>query len=166
MTLASLHASSSDNQKNGTVEKILSSLGDESLAKLATAEFHMARRQYDAAVTLLQVIVDEDGGNDSDDASLSLEAMALLVKTLSYTDPQKAEKYSMLLQEAIGVRSEGDLEGGPQLNGEMLESMDIPRFAKKAADNSTRGMDAQEGSSLKVRKLIAATGGKGRSNMG
>ena len=166
MTLASLHASSSHNQKNGTVEKILSSLGDESLAKLATAEFHMARRQYDAAATLLQAIVDENEGNDSDDASLSLEAMALLVKALSYTDPQKAEEYAALLQEAIGVRSEGELEGGPQLNGEMLESMDIPRFAKKAADTSTRGREDQGGSSLKVRKLIAATGGKGRSNMG
>ena len=38
--------------------------------------------------------------------------------------------------------------------------MDVPRFAKKEMSSSSNS------SSSKVRKMIAATGGKGRSNMG
>lgn len=168
ISLASLHASLPENQvKNETVERTLSSLGNDSHAKLATATFHISRRQYAAAVKLLQEIVDEGVGNDSDDTSLVIEAMALLAKALSYTDPQKAEEYSVLLQDAIEFRAKGDMEVGPDLNGELLETMDIPRFAKKASDRSAGGVNDQgEGSSSKVRKMIAATGGKGRLNLG
>lgn len=160
ISLASLYASSIDSQKNDIIERILSSMGDDTLAKIATAEFHFARRQHDDAARLLQVIVDKFKGDNSDDGSLSLEAMALLVKTLSYTDIEKAEMYSVSLQEAIRAREEGHMSGGPELNGEVLESMDIPRFAKKSAD------DHRVGSSSKVRKMIEATAGKGRSTLG
>jgi len=168
MSLASLYASSPENQvKNETVERTLSSLGNDSYAKLATAKFHIARSEYAAAATVLQEIADEEVGNDSDDTSLVMEAMALLAKALSYTDPQKAEEYSVYLQDAIEFRAKGDMEGGSELNGELLETMDIPRFAKKASDRSAGGVNDQgDGSSSKVRKMIADIGGKGRSNLG
>jgi len=117
------------------------------------AEFHMGRGKYEDAIELLQGIVEEDAS--------SMEAMALLVKALSYTDPSKAEEYVGLLQEAMEV--------GPELDGEALESMEIPRFAKKALGTSTSsggGGEGAGGSSSKVRKMIAATGGKRGSNLG
>ncbi len=167
ITLALQYASSSDNQKNDIVERILLSLGNDALARLAMAEFHIARRQYADAAKLLQVIVDEDGENGSVNAPLPLEAMALLVKALSFTDPDKAEIYSASLKEAIEERAGGKNECGSQVNGEILESMDIPRFVKKSTDSSARGVDDRGvGSSSKARKMIAATGGKGRSMMG
>jgi len=146
-TLTSLHASLN---KESSSEQLLSSLGNTIPAKLAMAEYKMDQGQYDEAVELLQGIVDEGSGG--------IEATALLVKALSYTDPTKAEEYVEELQLAMeGVVS----GGGDVMDGEALESMDIPRFAKKElSSNSTSG------SSTKVRKMIAATGGKGRSNMG
>ena len=146
-TLASLHASL--NKDGGSSEQLLSSLGNTIPAKLAMAEYKMDQGQYDDAVELLQGIVDEGSGG--------IEATALLVKALSYTDPTKAEEYVEELQLAMeGVVSGGG--SGDVMDGEALESMDIPRFAKKELSTS--------GSSTKVRKMIAATGGKGRSNMG
>jgi len=146
-TLTSLHASLN---KESSSEQLLSSLGDTIPAKLAMAEYKMDQGQYDEAVELLQGIVDEGSGG--------IEATALLVKALSYTDPTKAEEYVEELQLAM----EGVVGGGSGdfMDGEALESMDIPRFAKKELSS------ASSGSSTKVRKMIAATGGKGRSNMG
>jgi len=146
-TLASLHSSLN---KESSSEELLSSLGDTIPAKLAMAEYKMDQGQYDEAVELLQGIVDEGSGG--------IEATALLVKALSYTDPTKAEEYVEELQLAM----EGVVGGGSGdfMDGEVLESMDIPRFAKKELSS------ASSGSSTKVRKMIAATGGKGRSNMG
>ena len=159
VTLASLYASSNNSNKGSestsqqAAEKLLSSLGDDTPSKLAMAEFHMGRGKYEDAIELLQGIVEEDAS--------SMEAMALLVKALSYTDPSKAEEYVGLLQEAMEV--------GPELDGEALESMEIPRFAKKALGSSTSsggGGEGAGGSSSKVRKMIAATGGKRGSNLG
>jgi len=148
-TSASLHASS--NKSGGeSSEQLLSSLGDTIPAKLAMAEYKMEQGQHDEAVELLQGIVDEGSGG--------IEATALLVKALSYTDPTKAEEYVEELQ--LGVIGGGSGNGGDVMDGEALESMDIPRFAKKELSS------ASSGSSTKVRKMIAATGGKGRSNMG
>mmetsp|Transcript_3725 Transcript_3725/g.8288 ORF Transcript_3725/g.8288 Transcript_3725/m.8288 type:complete len:792 (+) Transcript_3725:619-2994(+) len=154
VTLASLHGQL-NNKSESVVDKLLSSLGDGTPAKLAMAEFRMERGQYDDAVELLQGIV-EGGGDDA----LSMEATALLVKALSYTDPSKAEEYVELLQQATGAAG-----GGSDLDGEALESMDVPRFAKKALDSTSSGGEGA-GSSSKVRKMIVATGGKGRSNLG
>lgn len=142
-TLASLHASLN---KESSSEQLLSSLGDTIPAKLAMAEYKMEQGQYEEAVELLQGIVDEGSGG--------MEATALLVKALSFTDPTKAEEYVEELQLAMG----GSSSGGDVMDGETLESMDIPRFAKKELSTS--------GSSTKVRKMIAATGGKGRSGVG
>ena len=57
-----------------------------------------------------------------------LEAIALLVKVYSYTDPAKAEEYVQVLQEAMGGCG-GAAESNDDLDGEALETMDIPRFA-------------------------------------
>lgn len=143
VTLASLY------DDVGSVEGVLSALGDDRRAKLAMAEFCTERGQYQVAVDLLLDIV--DGENDGD----SMETTAMLVKALSYTDTSKAIEYASLLQ--------GSMEGektGSELSGETLEFMDIPRFAKLASLESS-----VEGAST-IRKLIAATSGKGRSNTG
>ena len=135
-------------------EGALSSLGGDRRANLAVAELRVERGQYQAAVDLLHDIVEEDEGNSgNNDACDKMEAMAILVTALSYTDPSKAEEYASLLP----VRSS-------ELSGEALEVMDIPRFAKQASLECSAGGIA--GGSFKVRKLIAATGGKGRSNVG
>jgi hypothetical protein len=146
VTLASLH------EEAALGESALSLLGDDRRAKLAVAEFRIERGQYHAAVDLLRDIVEEEKGDDG-------EATAILVKALSYTDPSKAEEYAALLQEPLG-----GVMGGSELSGEALEFMDIPRFAKQASLESNA--EGTAGGSSKVRKLIAATGGKGRSNMG
>ena len=53
------------------------------------------------------------------------------------------------------------------MDGEALESMDIPRFAKLSGVSGSTASGGEGGSSSnKVRKMIAATGGKGRSTMG
>ncbi|KAL7527160.1 hypothetical protein ACHAXR_004734, partial [Thalassiosira sp. AJA248-18] len=156
VTLASLYESSSSSQ----AEKLLSSLGDGMSAKLAMAEFQMEKGKYEDAVELLQGIVEDEGGGSEE---TMMEVTALLVKALSYTDPSKAEEYVGILQEAM----EGGGGQPGELDGDALESMDIPRFAKKALGTSaSSGGGGGEGSSSKVRKLIAATGGKGRSNLG
>ena len=165
-TLASLYTSLNNNTSDDDEttssevqqqqqELLLSSLGDTIPAKLAMAEFKLEKGRYNEAVELLHGIVVDD-----DDTSSSLEATALLVKALSYVDPSKAEEYVHVLQDSM----EGGSGGGviaDTMDGEALESMDIPRFAKKDVSTSSS-------SSTKVRKLIAATGGggKGRSNMG
>jgi len=130
----------------GSVMGILSSLGDGRRAKLTMAEFYIERGQYDAAVDLLRDIVDED--KDDND----MEATAMLVKALSYIDPSEAEEYAALLQEAMEGGGVGVGVGGiSELNGEALECMDIPRFAKQ--------FDNGDGMTSKARKLIATTGG-------
>jgi hypothetical protein len=166
-TLASLYTSLNNNTSDDDEttssevqqqqqELLLSSLGESIPAKLAMAEFKLEKGGYTEAVELLQGIVDDDDV----DSSSSLEATALLVKALSYVDPSKAEEYVEVLQDAM----EGAVGGcggvsSNTMDGEALESMDIPRFAKKDVSTSSSS------SSTKVRKLIAATGGgKGRSN--
>jgi signal recognition particle subunit SRP72 len=133
VTLASLYGSSNDDAK---AEQLLSDLGDD----IALAEFRLERGQYQQAVELLESILDEQGS----DAPMGVRAM--LVKALSYTDPAQAEEVAQSLLNYIPV----------ELDGEELESMEIPRFAKRTGDSSS-----------KVRKTIAATGGgKGRMRVG
>ena len=156
VTVALLHdtaASSSSSTNKG--ESILKSLGDGIQAKLAMAEYQMmSKGNYKAAVELLTGIVEEDG---------NLEATAMLVKALSYTDPSKAEDYVGVLHDAV---AEGN-NNGSEMDGEALESMDIPRFAKLSGVSGSTASGGEGGSSSnKVRKMIAATGGKGRSTMG
>jgi hypothetical protein len=161
VSLASLH------DEAESAERVLSSLGDDRRAKLAVAELRIERGHYHAAVDLLRDIVEEGKGNNGDDhVDDNMEATAMLVKALSYTDPSKAEEYfewgdqiwgagghAALLQEQLGG-----------VSGEALEFMDIPRFAKQASLESNA--EGTMGGSSKVRKLIAATGGKVRSSMG
>lgn len=133
VTLASLYGSSNDDAK---AEQLLSDLGDD----IASAEFRLERGQYQQAVELLESILDEQG-NDA-----PMEVRAMLVKALSYTDPAQAEEVAQSLLDSIPV----------ELDGEELESMEIPRFAKRTGDSSS-----------KVRKTIASTGGgKGRMRVG
>lgn len=133
VALASLYGLSNNDEK---AEQLLSDLGND----IALAEFRMERGQYQQAVDLLEVILDEQGSD------APMEVRAMLVKALSYTDPEQAEEVAQSLVEATCV----------ELDGEKLESMEIPRFAKKAGDSSS-----------KVRKTIAATGGgKGRLRLG
>lgn len=133
VALASLYGSSNNVEK---AEQLLSDLGND----IALAEFRLERGQYEQAVDLLEGIFEEQGS----DAPMEIKAM--LVKALSYTDPEQAEDVAQSLLEATSV----------ELDGEKLEAMEIPRFAKKAGDSSS-----------KVRKTIAATGGgKGRARVG
>ncbi|KAL7433660.1 hypothetical protein ACHAXM_003643 [Skeletonema potamos] len=133
VALASLYGSSNNDEK---AEQLLSDVGND----IALAEFRMERGQYQQAVDLLEVILDEQGSD------APMEVRAMLVKALSYTDPEQAEQVARSLVEATCV----------ELDGEKLESMEIPRFAKKAGDSSS-----------KIRKTIAATGGgKGRLRLG
>jgi signal recognition particle subunit SRP72 len=133
VTLASLYGSSNDDAK---AEQLLSDLGDD----IALAEFRLERGQYQQAVELLESILDEQGSD------APMEVRAMLVKALSYTDPAQAEEVAQSLLNSIPV----------ELDGEELESMEIPRFAKRTGDSSS-----------KVRKTIAATGGgKGRMRVG
>ena len=143
VTLASLYASSNNDNDKG--KELLSSLGDDVPAKMAAAAFHIEGGRYADAAELLEGIVKEDPS--------SMEATALLVKALRYTDPSAAEEYVGVLQEANAASSGGRKE----LDGEALESMDVPRFAKRATGGS------EEGSS-RVRKMIAATGGGKRGS--
>ena len=133
VTLASLYGSSNDDAK---AEQLLSDLGDD----IASAEFRLERGQYQQAVELLESILDEQGSD------APMEVRAMLVKALSYTDPAQAEEVVQSLLDSIPV----------ELDGEELESMEIPRFAKRTGDSSS-----------KVRNTIAATGGgKGRMRVG
>lgn len=133
VTLASLYGSSNDDAK---AEQLLSDLVDD----IALAEFRLERGQYQQAVELLESILDEQGSD------APMEVRAMLVKALSYTDPAQAEEVAQSLTDSIPV----------ELDGEELESMEIPRFAKRTGDSSS-----------KVRKTIAATGGgKGRMRVG
>jgi len=133
VTLASLYGSYNDDAK---AEQLLSDLGDD----IALAGFRLERGQYQQAVELLESILDEQGSD------APMEVRAMLVKALSYTDPAQAEEVAQSLLNSIPV----------ELDGEELESMEIPRFAKRTGDSSS-----------KVRKTIAATGGgKGRMRVG
>ncbi|KAL7496359.1 hypothetical protein ACHAWT_004597 [Skeletonema menzelii] len=133
VTLASLYGSLNNDEK---AEQLLSDLGND----IALAEFRLDREQYQQAVELLEGILEEQGSD------APMEVRAMLVKALSYTDPEQAEEVAQSLLEATSV----------ELDGEKLETMEIPRFAKKAGDSSS-----------KVRKTIAATGGgKGRVRAG
>ena len=142
VTLASLHAVLNKEESTYRSAEIMSSLGDDIPARLATAEFHLERGQYDDAIRLLEGVLDEEHAATTDQL---MTATALLVQAFSYTDSEKAEDYAETLREACG-----ELE----LDGEEVESMEIPRFAKKAS-----GSGGAAGSS-KVRKMIASTGGK------
>lgn len=133
VALASLYGSSNNDEK---AEQLLSDLGND----IALAEFRLERGQYEQAVDLLEGILEEQGSN------APMEIKAMLVKALSYTDPEQAEDIAQSLLEVTSA----------ELDGEKLEAMEIPRFAKKAGDSSS-----------KVRKTIAATGGgKGRVKFG
>jgi hypothetical protein len=140
ITLASLHGVLHKAESTSRSVEIMSSLGDDVPAKLAMAEFHLERNRQDEAAKLLESILDED---ESATTEQLMSATALLVQALSYTDPEKANDYAESLREACG-----ELEA----NGDELESMEIPRFAKKAGEASA--------STSKVRKMIASTGGK------
>lgn len=141
VTMASLH------DDVDSVMGTLSSLGDGRRAKLTMAEFYIERGQYKVAVNLLHGIVEED--KDDNDT----EATAMLVKALSYIDPSKAKEYAALLQNAI---DEGGIGRISELNGESLECMDVPRFAKQ--------FDNGDGMTSKARKLITTTGGTNTHN--
>mmetsp|Transcript_27257 Transcript_27257/g.57344 ORF Transcript_27257/g.57344 Transcript_27257/m.57344 type:complete len:893 (-) Transcript_27257:172-2850(-) len=142
VTLATLYGSCNDNSSASKAEELLASLGDNISAKLAVAEFRLAKGRYDDAVKVLDGLAEEDD---------SMTAKALLVQALSFADPEKAAELA------------NDLEGAEVINyaldGEALESMEIPRFAKKF------GASAGEGGS-KVRKLIETAGGRRGSSIG
>mmetsp|Transcript_46350 Transcript_46350/g.98295 ORF Transcript_46350/g.98295 Transcript_46350/m.98295 type:complete len:910 (+) Transcript_46350:81-2810(+) len=142
--LASLHASSNN---DAGAEDLMSSLGDDAPSRLALAEFLVERGRHKDAVELLRGIIEEDA---------STEAKAFLVKALSYIDPSGAEEHVGLLQEAMGAGG-----GRKELDGEALESMEIPRFAKKALGG---GGGVEGGGFSKVRKMITATGGSKRGS--
>jgi hypothetical protein len=143
VTMASLHDDAE------SAETALSSLGGDRHANLAMAELRVERGQYQAAVDLLRDIVEEEEDNHD-----KMEAMAILVTALSYTDPSKAEEYAYASLLPVG---------SSELSGEALEFMDIPRFSKQASLECSGGGIA--GGSYKVRKLIVATSGRGRSNV-
>ncbi|KAL7553853.1 hypothetical protein ACHAWF_017254 [Thalassiosira exigua] len=161
-TLASLCASS---EKEGSTSErageLMASLGGGARARLAGAEFLMERGKWEEAATSLRDVVE---GCDEGDPS-RLEAIALLVKALSRVDPSGAEEYLGILQEAM-EEGDGGVGGGPDVDGEKLESMEIPRFAKRAQGGAAGSGGGAGGSSSRVRKMIAATGGKGRSGAG
>ena len=141
VTLASLHGSVSKDDGTARGLEIMSSLGDGIPAQLALAEFHLERNQYDEAIKLLEGILDQ---KDLATTEQVMSATALVVQALSYSDPEKANDYAETLREACGEDTEMD--------GEELEAMEIPRFAKKAGEAAA--------SSSKVRKMIASSGGK------
>ncbi|KAL7466626.1 hypothetical protein ACHAXS_006916 [Conticribra weissflogii] len=144
VTLASLYGSCNDDLSVFKAEELLASLGDDISAKLALAEFRLEKGRYEDAVKVLESITEKDD---------SMTAKSLLVRALSYVDPEKAA--------VLAVDLEGDEMVNESLDGEALESMDIPRFSKKF------GASAGEGSSTSnVRKLIEATGSKRGSNIG
>jgi N-dimethylarginine dimethylaminohydrolase len=120
----------------------MSSLGDDVPARLAMAEFHIERNSYEEAIKLLESILDE---GDSVTTDQLMSATALLVQAFSYIDPEKASDYAEALQEAC---SEAEVDG------EELELMEIPRFAKKALGGEAAA------TSSKVRKMITSAGGK------
>lgn len=150
VTLASLYGALDKDDTSRPVE-LLSSLGEDVAARLALTEFHMERGQYEDVIEVLESIVEKDA--DSTTQVEMMTATALLVKALSYTDSERAGDYAERLE--IG-------EDIATLDGEELESMEIPRFAKKASENGGGG----GGISSKVRKIIASTGGKRGSNLG
>ncbi|KAL3767897.1 hypothetical protein ACHAWO_001793 [Cyclotella atomus] len=140
VTLASLHGVLHKEESTSRSVEIMSSLGDDIPAKLAMAEFYLERNRYDDATKQLESILDE---NESATTNQLMSATALLVQALSYIDPEKANDYAESLREACGE---------VEANGEELESMEIPRSAKKAGEASA--------STSKVRKMIASAGGK------
>ena len=90
VTLASLYGSSNNDEK---AEQLLSDLGND----IALAEFRLERGQYQQAVDLLEGIVEEQG------SEAPMEVRAMLVKALSYTDPEQAEEVAESLLEATSV---------------------------------------------------------------
>ena len=164
VTLAALYGSSSDKDSIYRAEQLLSSLGEAIPARLARAEFLMEQSRFEEAAQLLQAIVEEAETStakaEEEDSTTQVHIMtatALLVKALSYFDSEKAAEFA----ERLPAVACGD-EGASELDGEALEKMDIPRFSKMAmgAGDAT----GEGGSSSKIRKLIAATGG--RSTLG
>ncbi|KAL3805880.1 hypothetical protein HJC23_007841 [Cyclotella cryptica] len=151
VTLASLHGALNKEESISRSVEIMSSLGDDIPAQLAIAEFYLERCRYDDSFKLLEGVL---GKEDLATTDQFMTASALIVRALSYTDPEKAEGYAEGLREAC-------TESG--LDGEQLESMEIPRFAK-AVGPGNGGKVAT--SSSKVRKIIASTGSKKGSNRG
>ena len=141
VTLASLHGSLPKNEGAIRSLEIMSTLGDDIPALLALAEFHVERSQYNEAIKLLEGILDQE---ELATAEQVMSATALLVQALSYVNPEKANEYAETLRDACG--------GDSEVDGEKLEAMEIPRFAKKAGEAAA--------SSSKVRKMIASSGGK------
>ena len=110
-------------------------------------------------VTLASLYASSNNDNDKgkellsslgDDVPAKMAAAAFHIEGGRYAD---AAEYVGVLQEANAASSGGRKE----LDGEALESMDVPRFAKRATGGS------EEGSS-RVRKMIAATGGGKRGS--
>eukprot|EP00956_Cyclotella_meneghiniana_P007206 scaffold9864_cov71-Cyclotella_meneghiniana.AAC.6 len=135
VTVASLQGALS--KDGSTSDELMSSLGDNIPARLAMAEFQLEMNRYGDASQLLESILDEE---DSATTEQLMSATALLVRSLSYSNPEKAFDYLETLRE-----SEAD--------GQELESMEIPRFAKKAGEAAATS---------KVRKMIASGGSKKR----
>ncbi|KAL9188084.1 hypothetical protein ACHAXT_006462 [Thalassiosira profunda] len=152
-TIATTAALRASLNHDGEAARLLSSLGDGAAARRAVAAFQLAQGDYDGAVEALQTLVEESDG------AAKLEATALLVEALSRADPTKAEEYWGTLQEALAAETVGETE----VDGEALEAMDIPRFAKKAQGGDNNGGG---GGTAKVRKMIAATGAKRGSAVG
>jgi hypothetical protein len=146
VTLASLHGALNKDESIARSVEIMSSLGDDISTRLAIAEFYLERYCYDDSLKLLEGVLDEE---DLATADQLMTATALIVRAFSYTDLEKAEAYAETLREACT-----DLG----LDGEKLESMEIPMFAKKAVGPGSGGRVTT--SSLKVRKIIASTGSK------
>jgi hypothetical protein len=142
VTLASLYGTPHKDESTSRSLEIMSSLGDDVPARLAMAEFHIERNSYEEAIKLLESILDE---GDSVTTDQLMSATALLVQAFSYIDPEKASDYAEALQEAC---SEAEVDG------EELELMEIPRFAKKALGGEAAA------TSSKVRKMITSAGGK------
>lgn len=142
VTVASLHGALSKDGSTARSDELMSSLGDNISARLAMAQFQLEKNRYTKATQLLESILEE---GDSATTEQLMSATALLVQALSYSDPEKAFDYVEALRESCS-KSEGD--------GDKLESMEIPRFAKKAGEAAA--------TSTKVRKMIASVGSKRR----
>ena len=124
VTLASLHGLASDEARD-----LLSGLGDGTAARLALAGCAIDDGRYDEAVESLQAIVDDDEGEEGTETHRT--ATAMLIRALSYTDPDRAEGYMDLLEEGQPV---DDRVGSG--DGERLEDMDVPRFSKSGRKSS------------------------------
>lgn len=152
VTMASLHGALHKDEYLSRSVEIMSSLGDDISARLAIAEFCLERYRFDDSLRLLEGVLDEEDVATTDQF---MTATALIVRALSYTDPEKAEVYAETLREAC-------TDSG--LDGEKLEAMEIPMFAKKAVSPGSGGRVANR--SLTFRKISASTGSKQGPNHG